>query len=145
MPATATQRERSTARLQKPLCAGCHHLIDPLGFGFEAFDELGRYRAKNKDGSALDASGEFVDPASADLAGKFNSLAELGERLAKSGAVHECLSRQMFRFNYGRIDDDADSCSVKGIAAKFASSGLGLRDLITSVATADEFRFRKVQ
>ncbi len=145
LPADATQRQRSAARGEDVRCAGCHNLIDPLGFGFENFDELGRFRETNKDGSALDASGEFVDPVSKDLAGTFASLPELGERLGRSPAVAECLSRQFFRFNYGRMEGEQDSCSIKGIARRFKASGLGLRDLIVSVATADEFRFRKVQ
>ncbi len=145
LPEDATQRQRSAARGEDVRCAGCHNLIDPLGFGFENFDELGRFRETNKDGSALDASGEFVDPVSKDLAGPFASLPELGERLGRSPAVAECISRQYFRFNYGRMEGEQDSCSIKGIAHRFKASGLGLRDLIVSVATADEFRFRKVQ
>ncbi|MDX2024574.1 MAG: DUF1592 domain-containing protein [Deltaproteobacteria bacterium] len=145
LPADATQRQRSTVRVANPRCGGCHHLIDPLGFGFEAFDELGRFRQKAKDGSAIDASGEFVEPASKELEGKFTSLNDLGGRLAESPAVHECLSRQLFRFSYARTDGDADSCSIQGVAKKFADSGLGLRDLVMAVVTADEFRFRRVQ
>ena len=145
LPPDATQRQRSAARAADARCAGCHNLIDPLGFGFESFDELGRFREANEDGSALDASGDFVDPVAKDLAGTFASLPELGERLGRSPAVADCLSRQFFRFNYGRMEGDEDTCSVKGIANRFKASGLGLRDLIVSVATADEFRFRKVQ
>lgn len=144
LSATATQRERSVARSKNTRCLGCHNLIDPLGFGFESFDEIGRFRKTNKNGSALDASGDFVDPASPDLAGKFSSVAELGERLSKNSVVHECMARQLFRFNYAKTDESADACSVQGIAAKFADSGLGLRDLMAAVVTADEFRFRRV-
>lgn len=145
LPTNATQRQRSDARSKNSRCVGCHNLIDPLGFGFERFDELGRFRTTNKDGSSLNASGEFVSPVSPELEGRFATLPELGERLAKSDAVTECMARQLFRFNYGRMEEDADTCSVMGIADKFRGSGLGLRDLIVSVVTADEFRFRKVQ
>ena len=144
LSATATQRERSVARSKNTRCLGCHNLIDPMGFGFESFDELGRFRKTNKDGSALDASGDFVNPTSPELEGKFATIPELGARLSKSPAVHECMTRQFFRFNYARTEGDADACSVSGIAEKFAGSGLGLRDLMAAVVTADEFRFRRV-
>ncbi|MCB9743275.1 MAG: DUF1592 domain-containing protein [Alphaproteobacteria bacterium] len=49
-------RERYAQHATDPACAGCHSRIDPLGFGFEAYDGLGRWRAM--DGvHAVDASG----------------------------------------------------------------------------------------
>ena len=30
------------------MCAGCHNLIDPIGFGFEKFDAIGMRREKHK-------------------------------------------------------------------------------------------------
>ena len=145
LPANATQQDRAAARSKDSRCAGCHSLIDPLGFGFESFDELGRFRQTSKDGSRIDPTGDFVEPVDKNLAGKFSSLPELGKRLSGSPAVAECLGRQYFRFNYGRMDGDADACSIHGIADRFKDSGLGLRDLIVSVTTADEFRFRSGQ
>ena len=41
-----TNRERLGAHLGNPTCASCHSLIDPIGFGLESFDNVGRYREK---------------------------------------------------------------------------------------------------
>ncbi|HYO93829.1 MAG TPA: DUF1585 domain-containing protein, partial [Polyangiaceae bacterium] len=125
-------------------CAACHNLIDPLGFGFEAFDELGRYRTMGDNGAPIDARGELVAPVSPELAGPFTDLRELGVRLAESSSVHRCVTRQLFRFNYGRLDGSADTCAIDGVVERWGT-GLELRDLLLAMVAADEFRFRRVQ
>jgi hypothetical protein len=145
LPADATQRQRSAARNMNTTCAACHKLIDPLGFGFESFDELGRYRTKLPNGTDVDAHGDFVQPVSDELAGPFDSVAQLGKRLAASSTVQTCLSRQYFRFTFGRLDADADACSIDGLAKTVAAKGLSLRELLLGIVSADEFRYRRVQ
>src|SRR5262249_48357250 len=50
-PPTDVQPQPNRQRLDIPLsnqaCAGCHRLIDPIGFGFEHFDAIGRYREQH--------------------------------------------------------------------------------------------------
>ena len=53
-------RERLRQHEVDPACSGCHQLIDPIGFGFEHFDAIGRYR-DDDGGKAVDARGELVD------------------------------------------------------------------------------------
>lgn len=142
--ADASARERSSARIANSKCAACHNLIDPLGFGFEAFDELGRYRTMGDNGAPIDARGELVAPVSPELAGPFTDLRELGVRLAESSSVHRCVTRQLFRFNYGRLDGSADTCAIDGVVERWGT-GLELRDLLLAMVAADEFRFRRVQ
>jgi hypothetical protein len=119
-------------------------LIDPLGLAFDSFDELGRYRTINRDGTPVDASGDFVAPASPDLAGRFSSVQELGTRLGSSPAVQQCLAKQLFRFNYGHLDGSADDCAIRGVMARW-KPGMDLRTLVLEIVSADEFRFRRVQ
>jgi hypothetical protein len=140
----ASARERSAARNMNARCSNCHTLIDPLGFGFEAWDEIGRYRTTLDDGSPLDARGDFVSPMAPELAGPFETVRDLGRRLAGSPAVQRCLTRQLFRFNYARLDGAADSCSIEGAVERWGT-GLDLRELLLAVVTADEFRFRRVE
>jgi len=53
--------------------------MDPIGFGFENFDAVGRYR-KIDNGASIDTSGEVFHTA--DIDGKFIGVAELGKKLA---------------------------------------------------------------
>ena len=39
-----TTREQFAAHTEDDQCRGCHRLIDPIGFGFEANDGIGRFR-----------------------------------------------------------------------------------------------------
>ena len=43
-----TNRERMASHATNKMCAGCHTLIDPIGFGFEKFDAIGAYHDKAK-------------------------------------------------------------------------------------------------
>src|SRR5206468_2263275 len=53
---TASLRQRMEQHRANPSCATCHARMDPLGFGFENFDAVGRWR--DKDGVFdVDASG----------------------------------------------------------------------------------------
>jgi len=144
LPANANNRLRSQQRNLNARCTVCHSLIDPVGLGFESFDEIGRYRTVNHDGTPVDPSGEFVRPVSPELAGTFASLPELGARLASSPAVQQCMTRQFFRFNYGRLDGTADDCAIQGVLGRW-TPGMDLRTLLLEMVSADEFRFRRVQ
>ncbi|NDH94299.1 MAG: DUF1588 domain-containing protein [Planctomycetia bacterium] len=57
-----TIRERLALHSQDASCAGCHHKIDPFGYGLERFDPIGRPRSrypKDQGGKEIDASGEL--------------------------------------------------------------------------------------
>lgn len=144
LPANANNRQRSIQRNMNARCTACHSLIDPLGLAFDSYDELGRYRTLNRDGTPIDASGDFVRPATPELAGRFSSLQELGTRLGSSPTVQQCLARQLFRFNYGRLDGAADDCAIRGVVDRW-KPGMDLRTLLLETVSAEEFRFRRVQ
>ena len=57
--ATLTLRERTELHRTNPVCANCHKILDPIGFGLENFDAIGRWRDQDDNGEAIDASGEL--------------------------------------------------------------------------------------
>lgn len=59
----ATLRERLVAHRENPACAGCHALMDPIGFSLENFDAIGGWRdfEYGVDSPAIDASGRLLD------------------------------------------------------------------------------------
>ena len=143
MPTVLPPAEGTTARdrfkaHEAGTCAGCHAQMDPIGLAFENFDGLGRYRTMDG-GVLIDATGELVD-AGADLAGKFDGILELGQKLAPSRTVADCLANQWFRFALGRIESPDDACSLKAAHERFASSGYNVRELITATVLSDAFR-----
>ena len=54
-----TQRQRINQHSADPTCAGCHSLMDPLGFAFERYDGVGKYRTTDV-GQMLDTSGKLT-------------------------------------------------------------------------------------
>ncbi len=135
----ATTRERFAEHSSNPACSACHRLMDPLGFGFENFDSLGRYRTTENNGLPIDASGAIVD---SDVDGTFVGLRELSERLATSEEVKACYATMWFRFAYGRGETAEDVCSLSNAHRAFESSGGNVRELLVALTQSDAFLYR---
>jgi hypothetical protein len=132
-------RERSRQHETDAACSGCHKLLDPVGFGLENFDAIGRYRTM--DGSKpVDASGELVNTQDAN--GTFNGALELGQRLAASQQVQECMARQWFRFALGRYEQPVDQCTVQRLHQTFASAQGSMHALPHAIVASDAFMYR---
>jgi hypothetical protein len=116
----------------------CHGLIDPIGLGFDGYDEIGRRRA-----GPVDQRGE-VSAGLPALDGPFDGPVELAGKLAGSGVVEACLARQWLRFALSRLDGAADSCAVDGLTRALDGSGQSLREMILSLTAAEEFRYRRL-
>ncbi len=132
-----TTRERFSEHSNNEACRGCHELIDPIGFGFEAFDGMGIYRAE-ENGKPIDVSGELI---ATDVDGPFSGVPELASKLATSEQVHNCVVTQYFRYGYGRAETDDDICTVAPLMGDFAEGG-NLRELILAFTQTDAFLYR---
>src|SRR5690606_30258422 len=82
-------------------CAYCHALMNPVGFGFENYDALGRWRDTQND-KPIDATGEIIASYGGELDGTFDGAVELANKLAESDQVASCVASQWFRFSYNR-------------------------------------------
>lgn len=140
LSATLTTRQRFTQHAADAACAGCHHLMDPIGLGFESFDGAGVFRA-TENGQAIDDSGEVLE---SDIAGPFHGVIELGGKLASSEQVRSCVATKWFRYGYGRGETDADGCSLAAIKAGFAAGGYKVRDILVALTQTDAFLYRQV-
>ncbi len=137
----ATTRERFAQHTEDPTCAGCHSLIDPVGLAFETYDHLGRYRSE-ENGLPIDDSGTLPGTREEAIRGDFKGALELGQRLAGSQQLSDCLVTQWYRYGSGRVEQDVDLCSVaRGRIAMFESGG-NLRELLVALATSDAFMYR---
>lgn len=135
-----TTRERYREHSQNEACAGCHRLIDPVGFGFEHFDALGRWR-DTENGRPIDATGELL--ATLDADGPFDGAAELSRRLAASEHVQRCVTRQFFRFAFGRGETPADRCAIEALFRDYAESDQDFLVLVERLVRTDAFRYRR--
>ncbi|HKQ68524.1 MAG TPA: DUF1592 domain-containing protein, partial [Polyangiaceae bacterium] len=121
-------------------CNSCHLLMDPIGFTFEHYDALGRYRAADH-GHPIDATGA-VHGAGADLEGTVDGPIDLSHRLAASRAAQTCFAKQWFRFAMARDPSAQDTCSLDRAVATIRE-GAPISDLIVGIALSDSFRYAR--
>lgn len=123
----ATTRELYALHAREPACAGCHRLLDSVGFSFEDFDGAARLRTL-ENGAPIDTRGELVN---SDVDGSLASHAQLAERLAQSEWVRECVARQAFRFYFGDVEADRGVPAVQ--AARAALANGTFRDMVMAL------------
>ncbi len=137
----ATTRELFEQHTADPTCAGCHVLIDGIGLGFEGYDGVGAFR-ELENGLPVDESGDLVGT---DVDGQFDGAVELAHMLAESEDVRQCVTLQWFRYAFGRIEADEDSCSIDVLDQAFADSDHNVRALLVHIIETDAFRYRVAQ
>jgi hypothetical protein len=137
----ATTRQKFAQHSSDPYCAGCHKLMDPIGFGFESYDGIGQFRTTDH-GLPVDATGELTGTRDSD--GPFDGAVELATRLGESAEVRECVATQWFRFGYGHGEEKADACAMNQLQDAFKASGYNVKELLVALTRTDAFRYRSV-
>jgi hypothetical protein len=132
-------RQRFESHRANPRCAACHQLMDPLGIPFEIYDGVGRFRATDG-GKPVDASSELKGT---DNDGPVANAVELMGRLSRSTQVRRCLTRQWFRYVFGRMDTATDAPAIDAALSAFAGSGHEIPALMIALSTTNAFRFRR--
>lgn len=127
----ATARERLQRHRNEPVCAGCHHLMDPIGLTLEQFDGVGMYRTQ-ENGAVIDVSGE--------LDGKpFAGAKGLGNALSEHPGVPACLVNTVYRYAASQPPSTAQQEFIEALQAGFSASGYRLRALLQQLATSEAF------
>lgn len=135
-----TTRERFSLHSSSEACAGCHSLMDPVGFGFENYDGIGRFRAVEHD-KAIDARGELTSTRDSD--GSFVGATELAARLAKSREVSDCFAKNWFRFSLGRSESALDTCELDQRSQHFFDGKTRVLDLLIELIRSEGFVSRR--
>jgi hypothetical protein len=133
-----TSRQRFEQHDMQACTGACHAVMDPIGFGFERYDGIGRYRTTDQN-LPVNSNGSIV------LDGQTHAFADavaLGKLLAASAQVQSCLSTQVMRYALNRWETGADAASIESARTAFQAGGLNIRTLMTSVATSRTFRYR---
>lgn len=126
------ERHRDEAR-----CAVCHNRIDPIGFGLENFDAIGRWRDTDN-GQPVDATGRL-------LSGKtFEGPLELKRiLLSRREEFARMMSAQMLRFALGRELEYYDEPTVQAISAAVVQGDFSARTLVEEIVSSYPFRYRR--
>jgi hypothetical protein len=121
------------------ICASCHARMDPLGFGLENYDAIGKWRTT--DGAfPVDASGVLPGGAS------FSGPAELRQVL--NGMLPEfsrTLTEKMLIYALGRGLERYDRRTILEITDKLETSGYGMQTLVGEIVRSLPFHSRRAE
>lgn len=135
-PEAKTPRQRLEAHRTNPSCASCHDRMDPIGFGLENYDVLGRWRHEDS-GQPVDASGTLPP------GGAFDGPEQLKARLLdRRGEFVKHLTRKLLGYALGRELDEFDQCVVDRTAKKLADSDHRAALLVEEIVVSHPFRHR---
>ena len=132
-----TTRQRFAQHSNSP-CASCHKLLDPIGFAFENYDGVGRYRTMDN-GQPVDASGTLQMKSGAV---KFKDAIELMSALATAEEVRSCVATQWMRYLLRREETRGDLASLEGVQKAFRDSSYDMRALLVAIVSSDAFTRR---
>jgi hypothetical protein len=134
---TMSMRQQLEKHRANAVCAGCHARMDPLGFGLENYDAIGRWRTT--DGKfPIDASGVLPNGKS------FTGAAELKAILkADSETFVRALSEKMLTYALGRGLESYDRPAVEKIVKDVENNGFRFSQLIRSTVDSVPFQMRR--
>jgi Protein of unknown function (DUF1588)/Protein of unknown function (DUF1585)/Protein of unknown function (DUF1592) len=133
----ASQRQQMEKHRANAICASCHARMDPLGFGLENFDAIGRWR--EQDGNfPIDASGVLPDGKS------FHGPDELKTILvANRDAFAQGMTEKMMIYALGRGLEPADRLAIRTIAQQVAQHDYRISSLVLGIVKSVPFQERK--
>ncbi len=139
-PVPALKPDQTNRERYEALTAGCgdpchSEIINPIGFAFENFDGLGRYRDTDN-GKPVDASGtyEFAEGEEA-----FSGAADLMQAIAGGSQAQECYAKKMASYAMERDIVDRERPLVESLG-QVGIAGGSLKDLMIALVKSDSFR-----
>lgn len=134
---TGTLRERMEAHRNNAICSSCHSSMDPIGFGMENYDAVGKYRTHEPSGAPIDAASTMPDGQA------FNGTKELSAILKSDPRLTTCVADKLLTYATGRGVTEADHCAVKRIAERATIRGGKLTDYVVEIAVSTHFTHRQ--
>jgi hypothetical protein len=132
-----TFRQRLEEHRKKPQCTSCHARMDPLGFGLENFDAIGRWR-DTIGSEPVDAMGEMTTGE------KFSGPAELRALLLqRKDDFARNVTERMLSYALGRGLEFYDVPTIKRVSEALAKSDYRVSVLVTEIATSYPFQYRR--
>jgi hypothetical protein len=121
-------------------CGGvCHNQqINPLGFAFEHFDGMGRYRDTENGNLPIDSHGAFTFSEGTQM---FASAAELMRSMATSKQAHMCYAKKLASFGLQRDIVDKDLPLLDALTEVSRANG-SIKNIIVALVRNDAFRMR---
>ncbi len=134
-----TMRERMAEHRANPACAGCHKLMDPVGFALENYDAVGRWRTA-EGGVPVDAAGGLPDGSN------FQGAAGLRQALLRHPELFvTTTTEKLLTYALGRGVEDYDAPAVRGIVRAAQGDDYRFSSLVLGIVKSNPFQMRRSQ
>lgn len=135
-----TLRQRTELHQSEATCANCHKVLDPIGFGLENFDAIGRWRDQDHAGLAIDSAGTLPNGES------FSNPADLKRLLTnRKEDLARNITERFMAYALGRTLEGYDEVVIDQLMDKISQDDYRMRTIITEVITSYLFTHRRVQ
>jgi hypothetical protein len=128
----ATLRDKLEQHREDPVCASCHDMLDPLGFTFEHYDAIGKYRELDND-LPIDATGEFEDES-------FDGAQDLANYVAEDPRFTACMTDRFFAFAAGHVPADGENEVMKLVTGDLRDH-YRFQQMVLDIVTSNAFRY----
>ncbi|MFN0169837.1 MAG: DUF1592 domain-containing protein [Bryobacteraceae bacterium] len=130
-------RERLAQHRANPACAGCHNLMDPIGFSLENYDALGRWRTVDE-GTPIDAAGSLPDGT------RYQGVNGLQKALVQRPELFAAaLTEKLMTYGLGRGVTYRDAPAIRSIVTQSAHADYKLSSLILGIVQSTPFQMRR--
>ena len=132
-----SMRQAMSRHRANPVCAGCHSLMDPLGFGMENFDPTGRWRTRDASSGTIDASGVLPDGT------KFSGPTELRAALVRQpDQFVTTLTEKLLTYALGRGLEYYDAPVVRSIVRDAGRDHYRFSSVLLGIVKSMPFQLR---
>jgi mono/diheme cytochrome c family protein len=134
-----TLRQQMTLHRSAPTCAGCHKIMDPIGFSLDVLDADGKYRTKQggEGGVPIDAKVDLFDGQKVDgPAGLRTAL------LRYSPQFLRMFTEKMLTYATGRGMEYTDMPTIRAIVRDAAKDNNRFSSIVLAVVKSNQFQMR---
>jgi hypothetical protein len=132
-------RERMEKHRANPVCAGCHKVMDPIGFALESFDGVGHWRT-SEDGAAINTSGTLFNGASVDgVVGLRRNI------VAQPGIFVGVMTEKMLTYALGRGVEYYDMPAVRKIVQDARTRDFRFSSIVSGIVRSTPFQMKEAK
>jgi hypothetical protein len=139
-PGVSLRQQFETLTADKTACQPCHSRINPVGFLFEAYDTVGRFRTTDDNNQPVNTQVTIVGSGSPAIDMPTANAAEFADRLgANDASVASCMVNQLYRFMAKRSTTGIDNAELDKLNTAFTSSGQSFKQLLVAITQSEVF------
>jgi hypothetical protein len=130
-------RERMEQHRASPTCAGCHKIMDPIGFSLENFDAVGQWRTEDE-GAKIDPNGTLFNGAKVDGPASLRAMLT-----GKPDIFVGVFTEKLLTYALGRGMQYYDMPAVRAIVREAAQNNYRFSSIVLGIAKSVPFEYKE--